>query len=297
MTQSRFHLHKKNKAVENEASARAIPKLSIPQARRARIVAWRTFRPVIHWHRRTPPPKVLLVYFGIIGALSLATSLSFLAGSKAAKTPVVPPPDPTWDLSSTTTAASFGGEPIPQGVVAEKARVATTARMIAAGESAKALLTAETAAMFAPDDPASWHDAGMVALGCGEKDKARKYFRKVIEITPFASASLFNLAQLEFEAGDYAGASRLLATFRKQDPHQRVAAFRAVMCALLLGQEAAPDPEALPEDSAAGLYARAAIALHGGDKEAASALIEKARATGNKNASRFEADLQLLGSK
>ena len=169
--------------------------------------------------------------------------------------------------------------------------------MMGAGESAKALLTAETAAMFAPDDPASWHDAGMVALGCGEKDKARKYFRKALELSPFAPASLFNLAQLEFEAGDYAGASRLLATFRKADPHQRVAAFRAVMCALLLGQDAAPDLAALPEDSTAGLYARAAIALHGGDKDAASALIEKARATGNKNASRFEADLQLLGTK
>ncbi len=54
---------------------------------------------------------------------------------------------------------------------------------------------------------------------------------------------------------------------------------------------------ALPEDSVPGLYARAAIATHSGDAQGAMALVEKARATGSRSASRFESDLRLLGFK
>ncbi len=191
----------------------------------------------------------------------------------------------------------MGGRPTLRGAEAENARIEETAGLMAVGESAKALAAAETAALVAPHDPAAWHDAGAVALSCGERDKARKYFRKALEIAPFAPASLFNLAQLEFDAGDYAAAARLLATFRQQDPHHRVAAYRAVMCDVLLGQVAALDPVALPDDSPAGLYARAAIALHAGDKEAGNTLLEKARATGSRSVPRFESDLRLLDGK
>jgi hypothetical protein len=65
----------------------------------------------------------------------------------------------------------------------------------------------------------------------------------------------------------------------------------------MLGQKATLDPDALPEDSTAGLYARAAIAMHGGDGLGAMVFVEKARATGSKSAPRFEADLRLLGFK
>ena len=207
-------------------------------------------------------------------------------------------PSALWDQSPQRAMGSLGAKEIPREVLAENDRITRSAKMIETGESAKALQAAETAALLGPDDPAAWHHAGAVAMACGENDKARKDFRKALEIAPFAPATLFNLAQLEFDAGNYAEASRLLATFRKQDPNHRIAAYRAVMCALLLGQQATLDPEALPGDSPAGLYARAAIAhMQGGDKQAAQALVEKARATGSKSAPRFESDLRLLGFK
>ena len=192
---------------------------------------------------------------------------------------------------------SLGAKEIPRKALAENARITQASRMFEAGESAKALLAAETAAELGPNDPAAWHHAGAVAMACGENGKARKYFRTALEIAPFAPATLFNLAQLEFDTGEYAEAARLLGTFRKQDPNHRIAAYRAVLCDLLLGQHAMLDPEALPANSTAGLYARAAIAWHGGDNQAANALVDKAREAGSKSASRFESDLQLLGFK
>jgi tetratricopeptide (TPR) repeat protein len=206
-------------------------------------------------------------------------------------------PSVLWDQSPQKAMGSLGAKEIPREALAENASISRSTRMFESGESAKALVAAETAATLGPNNPAAWHHAGAVAMGCGANDKARRYFQKALEIAPFAPPTLFNLAQLEFDAGNYTEASRLLGTFRQQDPRHRIAAYRAVVCVLMLGQKATLDPEALPEDSTAGLYARAAIALHGGDNQAAKALVEKARATGSKSASRFESDLGLLGFK
>ena len=113
----------------------------------------------------------------------------------------------------------MGGGQIPREALVENVRLTQSSKMIEAGETAKALLVAETSAALHPNDPAAWHDAGAVALACGESDKARSYFRKALAISPFAPATLFNLAQLEFDAGQYAEAARLLAIFR-QDPFE-----------------------------------------------------------------------------
>ncbi|MEI6073016.1 MAG: hypothetical protein WCS31_14580 [Verrucomicrobiae bacterium] len=60
--------------------ARALPKLASPRARKRRIAAWRVFRPVLRWQRRSPK-AVFATYFGVLGALSLFVTACFLIPS------------------------------------------------------------------------------------------------------------------------------------------------------------------------------------------------------------------------
>jgi len=73
--------------------ARALPKLASPRARKLRIAAWRIFRPVFRWQRRSSPKAVLATYFGVLGALSLFVTASFLLSSWGKK-PAAPAPHP-----------------------------------------------------------------------------------------------------------------------------------------------------------------------------------------------------------
>lgn len=66
---------------KHERPARALPKLSAPMARRARIAAWRVARPVFHWHHRSPPGLVLGVYFGVLLLVSVTASACLLVSS------------------------------------------------------------------------------------------------------------------------------------------------------------------------------------------------------------------------
>lgn len=62
----------------NDVKARALPQLSAPLARRARIAAWHMLRPVLRWQHRSSPAAVLGIYFGILCALSVSASVYFL---------------------------------------------------------------------------------------------------------------------------------------------------------------------------------------------------------------------------
>lgn len=78
ITQARTHPGEKKNAVENKGTARALPKLSIPQARQARIIAWRMFRPILRWHHRASIGTVLATYFGILSVASVSATVYFL---------------------------------------------------------------------------------------------------------------------------------------------------------------------------------------------------------------------------
>jgi len=77
----------------NEPEARALPKLAAPLARRARIAAWRVFRPLTRWQRRSSPLIILAAYFGILGVLSLSATTYFLLPSRQEAPAAVAPTD------------------------------------------------------------------------------------------------------------------------------------------------------------------------------------------------------------
>lgn len=186
-------------------------------------------------------------------------------------------------------------KPPHAGQQAEKSRMARSREILATQGPKAALQAAEAEASARPNDAAAQHHAGVMAMAANEPVKARAYFRFALAINASAAASSFNLAQAEFEIGDYAEAQRLLQTFLARDPTHKVATYRALLCALLLQQEAALNPLALPEDSLPGLYARAAMAHTSGDDEAAQAFLERARLLPIEKRFRFESDMKLLG--
>lgn len=74
-------------------AARALPKLPSREARIRRVAAWRKFRPVLRWHRRTPVAAILALYFGVAGALSVAVCFLLLQpGAPARQPPAMPGP-------------------------------------------------------------------------------------------------------------------------------------------------------------------------------------------------------------
>lgn len=275
--------------------ARAIPRLGCDLGRRARVAGWRVIRPIIRWQRRSSPARVLATYFGLGAAVSLTITTGLLAGPRNGEE--TRPADPVADAPRRTRGyagriISVYGNALPQGAASEQQRLTQKGKLIESGQLKTAVALADRTAEDRSADPASWHHAGVVALASGDRRKARLHFRKALELDPQSKATVYNLAQVEFEEGEYEEASRLLAIFRQADPKHRIAAFREVVCGLLLGRASPIPQDALPEDSLSGLCARAAVAWHGGETAAAKALLEKARAAGN--SSRFEADLRLL---
>ncbi|MFZ4777318.1 MAG: tetratricopeptide repeat protein, partial [Terrimicrobiaceae bacterium] len=300
-------LHAEEDDVDREERpSRAVPKLTLDLARHARIAGWKVIRPVVRWQRRSSPSKVLVTYFGMGALLSLSVTTGLILGAHSArhmqeKQSANQPAGDAPEASRRGTRGYSGritsvyGSSIPQGASAEQDRLTLAANLIKSGQLAAAMDAADRAAAARSGDPAAWHNAGVVALAAGDRGKARSHFRKALELAPQSQATIFNLAQVEFEEGQYEEAARLLGIFRQSDPGHRIAAFREEICGILLGREVALPEDALPEDSISGLCARAAMAWYGGDLAAAKTWVAKARAAGN--SSRFETDLRLLDSR
>lgn len=161
--------------------------------------------------------------------------------------------------------------------------------------SAQAVASARQAADRNPGDAQAQHNAGVAAQMLGDAGAARSYYLRALAISPQAVRTAFNLAQLEFEEGNYAAAAVLYAKLRKAVPSYRVLAYRSLICTLLMGGAAEVDESVLSEDTVPGLYARAAVAWKARDAERARDYVRRAREMGSKNEQHFEADLLLLG--
>jgi len=199
-----------------------------------------------------------------------------------------------WSRKGEQVLTSLGESVSPQ-ILSEQERMARTQALVDSEGTAAAMQAADAETILRAGDPAVLHHAGVVALAGGDIGKARLYFCKALEIAPFAPATLFNLAQIEFDAGDYEKAHRLLGLYRQRNPNNKIAAYRAVVCALKLGVNVSLDEKILPISSAPGLYARAAIAANKHDREAVKMFVDQARMIGDSNALRFESDLRLFG--
>ena len=158
-----------------------------------------------------------------------------------------------------------------------------------------AFVQAEAEALLAGNDPAAYHHAAVLAHMAGERVKAVQYFNKSLLLNPHGTASLFNLAMVEFELGNYDQAADNLARYLQADPSNRIAAYRFVVASILAGRDPPEPPPALAPDSQDLLYARAAIAMHSGRTGEAVELAEAARLLEPQRAVRFEEDMRLLG--
>jgi|GEM_PF-5985399 len=222
------------------------------------------------------PVVIVVVLAGIFGFIALnppkpreRTTPAVVEGGTSA----------LWSVSGAREAASLGDK--NSGSARTISAQAATAAMQRAGR----LLS----------DPSAQHNAGVAAHQLGQPDAARAYYLRALSLTPGATRSVFNLAQLEFEEGNYSEAARLYGLLRNAKTKNRVIAYRAYLCGLLLGAPVPLDEAILTEEVPAGLFARAAGAWVSGDRAAAREFARRARALESKNANHFEADLLLVG--
>jgi len=244
----------------------AIP-LSIGMAVFALLAGW-------HWFFRPPAHQPAPQVESPQAAKSLGSDALWSRGRMPEMTSLSDRPQAAGGLSSLPAASMPGRKPPPSSAAAERAVAAAAER---------------------PMDPTAQHQAGVTAIARGDLQAARGYFQSATKLAPMATASLFNLAQLDFEEGLYEDAAEHFARFRKLNPRHPVAAYRALVCDLVLGRSPVLDETALTTNTPAGLYARAALAWKSGDIAGAREHAARARALGSSNTSRYEADLLLLG--
>ncbi len=146
-----------------------------------------------------------------------------------------------------------------------------------------------------PANPRAQYLAAAAASEVGDREASRKYLEQALDIDPRHVPALLELARIEFDQGNYAQASETYSRILKIQPTQSAAAYRAFLCALLLGKSPSLDERGLPAGSAMGLYARAAAAWHRKDREAARSFVHSARAKSSPKTAIYEADLRLLG--
>jgi tetratricopeptide (TPR) repeat protein len=123
---------------------------------------------------------------------------------------------------------------------------------------------------------------GAVLTKSGDYEGARKVFQGILTTDPSYFPASFNLAEVQFMAGDAAGALEAFRTIRTRDPRNELVLFKVILCHLTLGQEeeARKLSEALiPAGSTpAWYYAQAALARKAGDRRAEAKNIDAALA-------------------
>jgi tetratricopeptide (TPR) repeat protein len=104
-------------------------------------------------------------------------------------------------------------------------------------------------------------------------DEAAQQFNEALALDPKFYPAKFNLAEVNLLQGKYADAARLYQELKQLDPGSELLAFKLTLCALFAGDESKAteivDVMKFPGKTPAYYYARAAIALERGQKEAA----------------------------
>ena len=160
--------------------ARALPKLASPRARKRRIAAWRVFRPVLRWQRRSPK-AVFATYFGVLGALSLFVTACFLI--------------PSWEKKPVAPAA-----PAAPAVVSMKLGV----------PAVKAL---QPPARTAPKNPRGRQALAEKYLRDGNYAAAEQQFREILPTAEFRALTGFQIFLCMLKQGKTAEAEFLAGRF------------------------------------------------------------------------------------
>lgn len=123
---------------------------------------------------------------------------------------------------------------------------------------------------------------GAVLTKSGDYEGARKVFQGILATDPNYFPAAFNLAEVQFMAGDAAAALESFRAIRLRDPRNELVLFKIILCHLTLGQEEEARKLAevlIPAGSTpAWYYAQAALARKAGDRRAEARNIDAAQA-------------------
>ena len=151
-----------------------------------------------------------------------------------------------------------------------------------AGEYEAALERLSTLQGAAGQDLSVLNLRGAILTKLGQHEEAAALFRSILATDPNYFPADFNLGEVEFLRGDYAGALEVFQGMRRRDQRNELVRFKVFLCHLLLGQEEDAQKMAkglIPAGSTpAWYYAQAMIARRAGDEKAAKKHLAVARA-------------------
>ena len=112
-------------------------------------------------------------------------------------------------------------------------------------------------------------------------DEATEQFNQALALDPKFYPARLNLAEVKLLEGKYAEAIQEYQTLKEVDPGSELVDFKLVLCTLMAGEQTKAtgivDLMKFPGKTPAYYYARAAIALKGGEKEAAQKYFENVK--------------------
>jgi len=122
---------------------------------------------------------------------------------------------------------------------------------------------------------------GAILTKLGRYDEARQIFDSILLTDPNYFPAAFNLGEVQFVKGDYAGALRTFQQIQRRDPRNELVRFKVLLCHLQLGEDEPAQRIAsgfIPAGSTpAWYYAQAMLARRAGDQARASRHLTVAR--------------------
>ena len=123
---------------------------------------------------------------------------------------------------------------------------------------------------------------GAILTKMARYDEASETFRAILASDPEFFPAAFNLGEVEFISGDYAGALESFERMRRREPRNELVRFKVMLCQLLLGRDEEAQKTArglVPAGSTpAWYYAQAMLARRAGDEASAARHLAAARA-------------------
>jgi tetratricopeptide (TPR) repeat protein len=140
---------------------------------------------------------------------------------------------------------------------------------------------AEAATRAEPKRPEISNLRGAIFTKQKRYDEAAQEFNRALALDPNFFPAKLNLAELKLLQGKYAEATQEYEALKVLDPGSELVTFKLVLCALLMGEQnkasGLADIMTFPGKTPAYYYARAAIALKRGQKEAAQKYFENVK--------------------
>ncbi len=185
--------------------------------------AWRIFDKLIFrhvrylwglavaFHRRTPVPRLRRLYFRAVAVFLVVLIFSVWWGTR-------PGPERDPELYK----AKLMGE---------------TANLIAQKRLGKAEKNVAELKKMLPNDPTVLTFSGAVKSLRKDYNGAREDYRQALAAMPGSFNAMFNLAELEFVAGNYPAATVEFTNILQDHPREEVVLFRLYLCELLQGHD------------------------------------------------------------